>query len=156
MVPSISRRSLLTGVVGAVGAGGLGVSGYNWYKYSSLHSSRNHLRFRRLRGRNRSDEPATLTVTVRDDGSHFHDQTYDLEASGDEADGDEKPLNGPWIKSAGEYSIHVELEDEELVLEHAEIVDRLDEMSCQGSDDAEVTIIVTEERTFESAVADAE
>ncbi|WP_139173451.1 hypothetical protein [Natrialba sp. SSL1] len=100
-----------------------------------------------------SDEPATLHVTVTEDDDHVHDQTYDFAASGSEQDDDEKPMNGPWISSSGEYTVHVELDETEFTLDHAEIIDRLDGMSCQGSDDAEVRIIVTEDREFDSEVS---
>lgn len=150
MVPDVSRRSFASGVVGALGIGALGYTTYQWQQYSRLHSTRNHLRFRPLRGVNQSDEPITLDVTVYDDGSHVYDQSYDLGRAGD--DHDEKPMNGPWVKSSGEYSVHVETSETEYDLEHDEIISRLDGMSCQGSDDVAVTVLVTEERTLESTL----
>ena len=143
MPPEISRRSLLAGAVSGFGV--LATGGYVWNQYTT----RNFLRFRPLEVVNESNEQVEIAVTVWKDGANNYEQTHDLELPGGQAQ--TRHLNGPWIKSGGEYSIRVATTDEELVLDNREIVSRLEDADW-GSSCARVTIVVTEDETLESRI----
>ena len=152
--PNISRRAFILGAVG--GASLIGTSGYAYARYSGsiFDSNENSIQFRQLRGTNLSDKPATLTVTVRDDGEHYYDRTYELEAAEDD-DGTVQSISGPWLKESGKFSVHAEMEDEELTLENSVIIDQLDELG-EGNDCADIMITITDERTLESTISDSD
>ena len=146
MPSEISRRALVAGAAGGVGV--VATGGYAWSQYAA----RNHLQFRSLEAVNESDEPVELTVAALSGGDVRYERTDELAPAGDEHGDDRKSLAGPWIKHPDPYSLRVELGEELLQLDNAEIVERLDG-SGWGSDCANVTIVVTADRRLDSEVS---
>jgi hypothetical protein len=143
MPSELGRRSLVAGALGGLCM--VATGGYAWNQYAT----RSHLQFRPLEAVNESDEPVTITVTVRSDRRDGYERTADLATAGDEEE--TRTLPGPWIKSPEAYSVHAATDGEELHLENPEIVDRLGDADW-GRNCVRVTIVVTEESRLESRV----
>ena len=140
----LSRRSFVAFVLGGVSL--FSASGYGWRRYSR----RNYLDVR-LFGSNRSNEPVEVSVTVREGGDVFYEQTAELGAAGDDRQTDEQHLPGPWIKRPGPYSLQISAVNEAKELSNEEIIDRLDETGW-GTERVNVEIVITEDRALETNV----
>ncbi|OIB56588.1 hypothetical protein BBD46_17310 [Natrialba sp. SSL1] len=61
-------------------------------------------------------------------------------------------MNGPWVAYSGEYSIQIELDDQELFLSHEDIVNELPGLCCEDHN-ANIVVTVTQERNLEYQIS---
>ncbi|WP_254864081.1 hypothetical protein [Halovivax gelatinilyticus] len=148
MVLTTRRRTLALGAL----AGGslLGTGAYGWSRYAS----RNHLDMD-IRAVNRSDEPASVSVLVYEDGAVFYERDDEIGPAGGERPPDERYLGGPWIKRRGAYSLEISAVGETVDLPNEAIIDRLTETGW-GPESVETDIVIADDRTLDVVVESAD
>ncbi|MCU4926376.1 hypothetical protein OB905_10325 [Halobacteria archaeon AArc-dxtr1] len=144
ITPSLSRRRVLATSAGLATAALAGCSTVVDFLAGLVLDDVNVI--------NGADEPVAGTIEVTDPaGERVLDETFDLEAGDDDGDEDAQAIYDEVFTDAGEYTVHVELDDgdsidgEEGTEETIDVDDPDDEhiLVFLGSDEVEEAILVT-------------